>query len=86
MEAKTRNGDGLFGKRIEAARMVLGWSQRELSRQCGGNPTSRTISAWERGESEPRLGPALTRVATVLRRSPGWLLAGKKGEDLDAYD
>lgn len=79
------HSDGAFGQRIAASRLRMGWSQSELSRQCEGVPTNHTISAWERGR-EPALGPALTRVSQVLRVTPGWLLYGKKGDDLDAYD
>jgi transcriptional regulator with XRE-family HTH domain len=78
--------DGRFGERIAFCRQRMGWSQSELSRQCEGDPTSHTISSWERGTHEPNLGPKLTRVADVLRVTPGWLLYGKKGDDLDAYD
>lgn len=65
-----------FGARLAAARKRAGYSAAELSRLLGVN--AHTVSAWEKGQSEPRSNRLLT-LAGVLGVSAGWLIEGDSG-------
>ena len=61
---------GIFGKRLEAARMEKGWSIRELGRRIGVE--SSTISSYELETHEPRLF-YIVLLADALEVSIDWL-------------
>ncbi len=59
------------GARITRAREACGLSVDDLALRLGVR--SETLTAWERGETEPRPN-RLTTLAGVLNVTPGWLL------------
>lgn len=63
-----------IGSRIESKRKALGLSQAALAVAAG--VTSRSIGAWERGESSPQ-GDNLRAVAKALQTKPEWILTGE---------
>jgi len=65
-----------FGARLAESRKRAGYSAAELSRLLGIN--AHTVSAWEKGQSEPRSN-RLLMVAGVLGVSAGWLIEGDGG-------
>jgi len=65
-----------FGERLAESRKRAGYSAAELSRLLGVN--AHTVSAWEKGQSEPRSN-RLLMLAGVLGVSAGWLLEGDGG-------
>lgn len=65
-----------FGARLAESRKRAGYSAAELSRLLGVN--AHTVSAWEKGQSEPRSN-RLLMLAGVLGVSAGWLIEGDGG-------
>lgn len=65
-----------FGARLAEARKRAGYSAAQLSRLLGVN--AHTVSAWEKGQSEPRSN-RLLMLAGVLGVSAGWLIEGDGG-------
>ena len=80
---KLWEADPLFRHRLKAARTAQGYSQKQLSELCGGKPSERTISDWERGLVKTPHLVDLHRVATLLREDVLWLLKGVR--DVDAF-
>jgi transcriptional regulator with XRE-family HTH domain len=68
-------GDAQFPARLTRMRMEHAYTQSDLSRLCGGNPSAQTISNWERGIRKPRT--SVQRVALALRTTTGYLLWGE---------
>lgn len=66
-------GEETFATRLVKLRHAQGYSIRELARLAKISPS--TIEAWEKGRL-PRHGPAIRRLAEVLRTTPGYLLDG----------
>ena len=64
---------------ITKERARLGWSQTELARQLGTEPSH--VCLWESGRREPSVGN-FAAIATVLGVSLDYL-AGRKGNDYD---
>ena len=71
-------GPHQFPERFKALRTRIGKSQRQLAILCEHQPSERTIRAWEKGETDPRLGKALERAAEVLDVTPGFLRWGEE--------
>lgn len=65
-----------FGARLAESRKRAGYSAAELSRLLGVN--AHTVSAWEKGQSEPRSN-RLLMLAGILGVSAGWLIEGDGG-------
>lgn len=61
----------VYGERIKEARMLKGWSQKELADKCG--TTQQTIQRYESGASEPQ-STYLARVSKALDCSISYLL------------
>ena len=60
-----------LGKKIAAARVLLGLSQRAFAAEIGVH--SVTVADWERGKAEPTLAH-LRAVATRTRHPLEWFL------------
>jgi transcriptional regulator with XRE-family HTH domain len=55
----------ITGPQIRAARLLLGWSQFALSRQCGVSEAS--IQRIEKGLIEPRVGTQAAIASALIR-------------------
>ena len=75
--------DGLFSQRIRRLRLAQGMSQAEVAELA--EISVRTYREWESGRTTPYPGKSLRSVASLFRRSPGYLLNGRRGE-IDALD
>ena len=75
-DARIAQHDGLFSQRIRKLRLQQGLQQKEVCR-LAGIPT-RTYRGWEHGESVPRPGPPLRKLANAFRVSPLFLLFGEE--------
>jgi len=71
-------GPNEFPSRLITLRENLGLSQRRLSILCEGEPSERTIRAWENSEVVPRLSAGFVRCAEVLNVTPGFLRWGRE--------
>jgi transcriptional regulator with XRE-family HTH domain len=68
-------GDGHFAERMRSVRLYDGFAQKEIAKEI--EVSTRTIQAWESGETTPPAGESLRRLANSLRVAPGWLLSGQ---------
>jgi transcriptional regulator with XRE-family HTH domain len=63
-----------FGERVRKVRLDWGWTQSQLGRALGTDPT--TISIWENGRQRPS-GVALAALAMLFRTTPEALAEGQ---------
>ena len=68
-----QTAEGSIGSRLIAARERAGFTVAQLARRLGVQ--TRTLSAWERDQSEPRSN-RLLMLAGMLGVSATWLLQG----------